>query len=445
MILGYIPLFLIIGAVAVFSLQGLTNFERINKEIVEHDSLLVQTVNKMEENLLGQESYARRYLILGNSEMFELFWQRNSAFKLYIEQLQKASIPANIPVAELALLHSKYTELHSRNFSLKTNSNSNNTQLIDKQIQERLDRMLEMVSQIGIEIRQNQHRKMASVRVLGIKTFRTIELLSFIGFIFCVIAVTLITRSISRSIQKLKLSTTMISQGKFDYIPEISNKDEFGDLAKSFSDMTTQLASLEKLHLDSNPLTKLPGGTAIENELKNRLAGSKTFAFLIFDIDNFKSFNDRYGYALGNEVIKATAKLIDSTVKLDGREDNFVGHIGGDDFAAITSTVNYELICNSIIKEFDNIIPDFYNSKDRELGYIIGNTRQGQEVRFPIMTISIAVVTSDSVTPLNYLKIGEMAAEMKEHAKSITGSIFVVNRRGKAAQKPDLKLQVVRK
>lgn len=116
----------------------------------------------------------------------------------------------------------------------------------------------------------------------------------------------------------------------------------------------------------------------------------------MLDLDNFKSFNDRYGYAQGNEIIKATAQLIKSTVDRHTSNDNFVGHIGGDDFAIIVTPLEYEPICKTIVEEFDRMVLDFYSADDKEKGYIVGNTRQGLEVRFPIMTISIAVVATDN-------------------------------------------------
>jgi len=169
---------------------------------------------------------------------------------------------------------------------------------------------------------------------------------------------------------------------------------------------------------------------AIEEFLKNRLRTGYPVAFCLIDLDNFKSFNDRYGYAMGNEIIQATAKIIETAIEKHGTGDDFVGHIGGDDFALITTPEKYDVVCNYIIKEFDKTIVNFYDPEDRANGYIIGKTRQNQELKFPIMTISIAVVTNpDGKRQTNHIKIGEIAAELKGLAKSLTGSVFVVNRR----------------
>jgi GGDEF domain-containing protein len=152
-------------------------------------------------------------------------------------------------------------------------------------------------------------------------------------------------------------------------------------------------------------------------------------AFCQLDLSHFKAFNDRYGYARGNEVIQATAKMITEVVKAQGDEQDFVGHIGGDDFAVITLPKRYEKICVAIVDSFDKMILDFYDPEDRERGYIQGETRQGQKVTFPIMTLAIAVVTNQNRRLLNHIQVGEIAAEMKKYAKSFPRSIFAVDRR----------------
>lgn len=445
MILGYLPVFLVIISIAVYSLQSLTKFERINEEIVEQDNFLIQTVDKITDNIIDQEAYARRYIILGSPQMLELFWQRISAFNFLVEQLRKSHGTKNTPLEQLVVVQKEFIELYTENFRFQSHPPSTLTINDDKKIQDRFDKMLKLIPQVGDIVRQNQQQKMKSAKDIVIKSFRTISLLSVFAFAVGFFSATLITRSLSSSIQKLIFSTKMISQGIFDHLPHVKNKDELGELAQSFGKMTKQLARLEERYLDSNPLSRLPGGRSIENFLKDYIAAGKSVAFLILDLDNFKAFNDRYGYAAGNNVITSTAKLIDSTVKKQGEVESFVGHIGGDDFAVLISPTHYESTCKTIIQEFDQMILDFYNAEDREKGYIAGRTRQGQEIKYPIMSISIAVVSSEGITPLNHIRIAEIAAELKEHAKSIPGSAFVVNRRDKSSKKSGFRPKVIRK
>jgi diguanylate cyclase (GGDEF)-like protein len=183
------------------------------------------------------------------------------------------------------------------------------------------------------------------------------------------------------------------------------------------------------MYLDASPLTRLPGGIAIENVLKKRIDSGTPIAFCVLDIDNFKAFNDRYGYANGSEVIKATARIVEGTVKEQGSGDDFIGHVGGDDFVVITTPDYMRNISTEIIKLFDHTIPGFYEAADRERGYIEGKTRQGVDMHFPIMTISIAIVTNERRKLTSALEASEIAAELKDYAKTIPKSVYVVDKR----------------
>jgi diguanylate cyclase (GGDEF)-like protein len=205
--------------------------------------------------------------------------------------------------------------------------------------------------------------------------------------------------------------------------------------------MAGRLKLLEETYLDTSPLTRLPGGIAIEGVLNKRIAAKAQIAFCLMDIDNFKAYNDRYGYAKGNELIQATAAIIGEAVTDHGNKEDFIGHIGGDDFVVITTPDHYKDICETITKNFDAAIPEFYDNEDKKRGQIVGENRQGEEVSFPLATISIAVVTNEKRKLLNSIEFGEVAAEMKEHVKSISGSVFMVDqRRGQRGTKKDRKL-----
>ena len=122
--------------------------------------------------------------------------------------------------------------------------------------------------------------------------------------------------------------------------------------------------------------------------------------------------------------------IINEAVAKYGNEDDFIGHIGGDDYVLITTPDIYPRICQAVIDRFDQTIPGFYDEQDRERGHIVGENRQGQEVKFPLATLSIAVVTNVKRKFKNHIQYGEVAAEMKEHAKTVAGSTFMVDQRG---------------
>ena len=175
-------------------------------------------------------------------------------------------------------------------------------------------------------------------------------------------------------------------------------------------------------------MTHLADGLTIKNILKKRLDSGDKFAFFLLDIDNFKAFNDQYGYARGNLVLKEKAKIIEQAVREKGGQGDFVGHIGGDDFVVITVPERMHEIGNEIIKQFDARMPDFYDQKDRENGYIIGKNRQGVEIKFPIITFSIAIVTNERRRLTFPMEVSEIAAEEKDYAKMVQKSNYVIDK-----------------
>ncbi len=178
-----------------------------------------------------------------------------------------------------------------------------------------------------------------------------------------------------------------------------------------------------------SPLTGLPGNVQIQTEMKKRLLNKEIFAILYFDLDNFKAYNDVYGFANGDEIIKFTARTISKHIHQVENSDNFIGHIGGDDFVAIIGKTNYDEVCQNIIAEFDKFAVDFYNEEDVERGFVEVANRRGIIEQFPLTTISIAVVEVDSRIYKTTLEIGEVASQIKHKAKAILGSTYVINRR----------------
>lgn len=178
-----------------------------------------------------------------------------------------------------------------------------------------------------------------------------------------------------------------------------------------------------------SPLTGLPGNIQIQVELKKRLLKKEEFAILYFDLDNFKEYNDTYGFLKGDEVIKFTAKTILKTMHNYKLEDSFVGHIGGDDFVGIVSKVDYETLCQDIIIKFDQDIKQYFNYEDIERGYLEVANRKGIIEQFPLTSISIGVVTVEPGEYNNPLEIGEVGAQVKHLAKTQIGSAYAINRR----------------
>ena len=178
-----------------------------------------------------------------------------------------------------------------------------------------------------------------------------------------------------------------------------------------------------------SPLTGLPGNVQIQAEMKKRFSLKETFAMIYIDLDNFKAYNDIYGFLKGDQIIKFTAKTILKNVHTDEYEDSFVGHIGGDDFVAIVSETDYEKICQNIIADFDTNILKYFTDEDVERGYLEVENRKGIMEQFPLTSISIGVVEVEENRFANVLEIGEAGASVKHLAKTIQGSTYVIDRR----------------
>lgn len=178
-----------------------------------------------------------------------------------------------------------------------------------------------------------------------------------------------------------------------------------------------------------SPLTGLPGNIQIQVELRKRLLKKEEFAILYFDLDNFKEYNDTYGFLKGDEVIKFTARTILKVMHHYKLENTFVGHIGGDDFVGIISDVDYERLCQDIIALFDTNIKEYFNPEDIEKGYLEVENRKGIIEQFPITAISIGVVKVHPGEYENPLEIGEVGAQVKHLAKTQLGSAYAINRR----------------
>ena len=179
-----------------------------------------------------------------------------------------------------------------------------------------------------------------------------------------------------------------------------------------------------------SPLTGLPGNIQIQTELKRRLLRNEKFTVLYLDLDNFKAYNDVYGFLKGDEIIKFTAKTILKNVNNVGSSDIFVGHIGGDDFVAVLGVnLEYEKVCQDIISEFDSGVQAFFTEEDLERKYLKIQNRKGKMEHFPLTSISIGVVIVDSDMFSNVLEIGEVGAQVKHIAKKYKGSCYAIDRR----------------
>ncbi len=183
--------------------------------------------------------------------------------------------------------------------------------------------------------------------------------------------------------------------------------------------------------LSASPLTKLPGNPIIEQVLRARLASREPLAVMYIDLTHFKSYNDVYGWLRGDQVIRMLGQLILDVVTTFGDKNDFIGHVGGDDFIVITVPERSKPIAEELIRRFDASVPQSYNETDRARGYVQVVDRQGQPFHAPMASLAIAIVANDR-RPLEHpLQVASCAAEVKTYVKSLPGSQYAFDRRGK--------------
>jgi diguanylate cyclase (GGDEF)-like protein len=178
-----------------------------------------------------------------------------------------------------------------------------------------------------------------------------------------------------------------------------------------------------------NPLTNLPDHFFIQQEIDRRLSeGSKT-AICYIDLENFRGYNLRYGYQRGDKLLKFASLIIFDVTRDFGNPGDVVGHLGGDNFVIITTPDKFQLICSKLVAKFDQMIAQQYDKEDRENGYIININRKGAVLKYPIMTLSVAVITNERRNLAHYAQIDDIANELKQYAQQLKKSDFVVDKR----------------
>lgn len=176
----------------------------------------------------------------------------------------------------------------------------------------------------------------------------------------------------------------------------------------------------------SNPLTQLPGNVPIYETIDRLLQEGSDFHIAYFDLDNFKPYNDTYGYSKGDQVIKRLAQILEAG--LDTRSD-FIGHVGGDDFVAILRSADWQARCQRILDAFADATLDFYEPADIARGGIEASDRQGQPTFFPLLSLSVGVASPDARRCASHHEVATLATDAKHMAKTMEGNALFVSRR----------------
>jgi diguanylate cyclase (GGDEF)-like protein len=194
--------------------------------------------------------------------------------------------------------------------------------------------------------------------------------------------------------------------------------------AELFARINLSIRRIQRV-FDNNPLTRLPGNTSVQQAIEGAIG--KPLAVCYIDINHFKPYNDVYGFSRGDEVLRMLGRIMFNAVKESG--GGFAGHVGGDDFVFVVPMERAETVCGTIIDNFTAIAFDLFGEKQKSEGYYVGINRKGEEERFSLLSIAIAVVPTDSPKIKHCGKVVEMAAELKQLAKKSNKSCYVIDQR----------------
>lgn len=419
---GYLAMAFFTSAALIFSYLHLHAVNQTAREIGNRDLPIIGALIKLRSSLLAQESYAGKYVIFSDPAFADLFRQREKETLVQLAVLQSSASRK-----EATRLQTLYGEYHNRSellFSRRPGS--------EEQLSVAASRMLSGVDEIYAR-RQEMLQAMLERSNHQQTTAMTWTIaISLAGFLLAVGVAPIITYRTYGEIRELQKATHRIAAGDFDFAPPIEGEDEIGVLAKDFTQMAARLKELEQMNLEASPLTKLPGNTAIERELQERLDGGKEFAFCYADLDNFKPFSDRYGYAKGSELLRVTGDIIEDSVRELCAEEGFVGHVGGDDFVMVVPPEQAAAVCERVIERFDREAITHFSQEDRAAGGIEGTDRYGVQRFFPITTISVAVILCGGEEFRTAVDIARAAAKAKDAAKERPGSSYLITRQEQA-------------
>jgi diguanylate cyclase (GGDEF)-like protein len=428
--LGYIVMIsftLLVGFYAIFSLKELNT---ITQNTVLNSIATSERLTKLNDSILAQDLYEKRFLMLQQQDAENAFWSRSKEFGEILAEINKTETYISPIIGTLASLHDAYNVLFTREAELVRENRLKEAEEVSAQEAKGVFNQIVLgLKDIDRKIKAQQKVFINKSNSLSERALLITIVLSATSFVFGLLFASLLTGHLNASIEKLKEATNMIRSGDFDSMPEIRGADELADLAISFREMSSRLKELEAMNLDANPLTKLPGNLAIEKELLVRLNETQRFSFCLIDLDNFKAYNDRYSYARGSDLIKWLSELLVEIKKEYGAPEDFLGHIGGDDFVLICSPDRVQPICRRIIEEFDKGIAAHYDPEDAKKGFIISIDRNDKPALFGIMTISIAVVNTDRTLVRDPKEVSQKVAELKQYAKSFAKSIYIMDRR----------------
>ena len=416
LIISFVVSGLFMMTALIYSVVSMGQIRMMEEDIARNDLSTATTTLFLYEAVLAQDRLVGKYQILHQPEFRELYLRNAARFTEGLALIRHGN---QGPV--LTALESEYAKYAGLAEKIIADQNVLPSEF--RKASEQVDKALGLLRK---EQQLSLERKLAQSEDQERRTVMLSTWLAIGGVASAFLIAFLMIYSFATSIGKLQRATHRIAAGDFSHDPGIAPGDEIGFLAQDFLRMAERLKELEQVSLDASPLTRLPGNIAIERSLNRRLRERAPFTMCYMDLDNFKSYNDHYGYIKASELLKETGRLIYDAVTRLKDPDAFVGHIGGDDFVAIISADKAEVLCQEIIKNFDAMVPAYYSEEDRAAGVIDGVDRYGVPRLFPLGSISIAALVCCPGDYATAAEIATAAAGVKDHVKAATGSNYII-------------------
>lgn len=426
--LGYLVIIAFSIMALGYALVSLHDHNRRTKQLVGGQFLAFTLMRDIRQNLLGQENLEKQLVILRDPQLLELLERRATELESFLSDAKTSPLPAYFTTLPAAI--DEYTLQARHLMQAFTEGDWDRAEAITTNATTPLrSQLFEKLADLGTQHQTALDKDLKELSLQSSKAYRLTLIISLIGIILSAPVALTVIANIHGSVKALQKATRDIAAGNFETTIDIRSNDEFGQLAQDFSNMGRKLMELEQLHLDANPLTRLPGNLAIDRELEQRIAQQRPFAHLYIDLDNFKAYGDHYGYKVGSDAINLVGTLLSESVEEHGGNDDMVGHIGGDDYVVLTDPHRAEPLAKTIISIFDQRVPALYNQKDLKAGFIFGIDRHGTKRSFPLLTMSIAITLSENLDHPSLLTISHNCARMKEHLKQLKNSNYLIDRR----------------
>jgi diguanylate cyclase (GGDEF)-like protein len=426
--LGYLLVSLFSLAAVIFALGALNKQTDISRHLVRVDFRSLILSQNLSRNLLAQERLEKQAVVLKDPALVELYAQRREEFTDFWKSL--TSLPLGKQIITVQNPARRFQDISGEMQTLLQKQQWEEAEKFSREMLSPLrNSTLEQFRTLQSSLEKTLDATLQKLPKQSIHAYQTTLVLFFLGLLLASLVAGGLLYKFNRALQLLTSATHQITQGNYDMPPALDSHDEFGKLAQEFSKMALKLKEMEQRSLDASPLTHLPGNLTVEKELQRRIDLNLPFANVYIDLDNFKAYNDRYGYQAGNTVIGTLGDLIQEITAEMGNNDDMVGHIGGDDYVILSTPECADKIAAKTITEFDAVVPGFYSEKDRQKGSFTTSDRFGIARQFPLLTVSIACVSSGNLKNPSPLAIGRECAKMKKHLKKLPGSNYMVDRR----------------